>query len=69
MFSQTMLTPNLICRVEMRAGEGRQPDELYASLLDLLTTVEARRHEATTRRVVALMAERGYGDSYDAWNE
>jgi hypothetical protein len=53
----------------MRAGEGRQPDELYASLLDLLTTVEARRHEATTRRVVALMAERGYGDIYDAWKE
>ena len=53
----------------MRAGEGRQPDELYASLLDLLTTVEARRHEAATRRVVALMAERGYGDIYDAWKE
>ena len=49
------------------AGQGWQPGELHASLLDLLTTGDARRHEASLRRVVVLMAERGYGQIYDAW--
>lgn len=51
------------------AGQGWQPGELHASLLDLITTGDARRHEAIARRVVALMAERGYGHVYDGWKE
>ena len=46
-----------------------QPGELHASILDLLTTADARRPEATTRRMVELMAERVYGHIYDAWKE
>ena len=55
--------------LEMLAGQGWQPGELHASLLDLLTSADARRHETSLHRVVVLMAERGYDDIYDAWKE
>jgi hypothetical protein len=55
--------------LDILAGQGWQPGELHASLHDMLTTADARRHETTMRRVVALMAERGYGHVYDGWKE
>ena len=51
------------------AAQGWQSGQLHASLLDLLTTGDARRHATTLRRVVVLMAERGYGQIYDAWKK
>ena len=56
-------------RLPLLAPQGWQLDELHASLRDLLMTADARRHVPTMRRVVVLMAERGYGHIYDGWKE
>jgi predicted nucleotidyltransferase len=52
-----------------RDGQGWQPGELHASLLELLTTGDIRRHERVARRTIALMDERGFGDEYAGWKE
>ena len=50
------------------SGQGWQPGELRAILLDLLTTNDPRRHQVYARRVIALLAERGYTRPDDAWH-
>ena len=49
-------------------GQGWQPGELRAILLDLLTTGDPVRQQALARRVEHLLRERGYGHVYDDWN-
>ena len=56
-------------RLHQLAAQGWQPNELDASLLDLLSTADARRHVPTMRRVVALLAERGHGEPYAGWKD
>jgi hypothetical protein len=48
-------------------GQGWQAGELRGTLLGLLTTAEPRRQQEVARRVIALMAERGYGQVYGDW--
>lgn len=48
--------------------QGWQPGELRAILLDLLTTADPRRQQTYARRVMALLAERGYDRPDDVWN-
>jgi predicted nucleotidyltransferase len=48
-------------------GQGWQEDELRRNLLDLLTTTDPRQQQDFARRVIALMAERGYGHVYADW--
>jgi predicted nucleotidyltransferase len=49
-------------------GQGWQPGELRAILLDLLITANPHRQQAYARRVIALLAERSYDRPDDAWN-
>jgi hypothetical protein len=49
-------------------GQGWQDGELPGILFDLLTTGDPRRQQELARRVVALLAERGYGHVYDSWD-
>ncbi len=56
-------------RLPLLAPQGWQLDELHASLRDLLMTADARRHMPTMRRVVALLAERGHGETYAGWKD
>jgi predicted nucleotidyltransferase len=53
--------------LEKLKGQGWQDGELRKDLLDLLATGDPRRQQEFARRVVALMAERGYGHVYDSW--
>jgi predicted nucleotidyltransferase len=53
--------------IEKLTGQGWQAGELRRILLDLLTTGDPRRQQEIARRVIALMAERGYGHVYDGW--
>jgi hypothetical protein len=48
-------------------GQGWQDGELRTCLLDLLTTGDPRRQQDIARRVIGLMAERGYGHVWDSW--
>ena len=50
------------------SGQGWQPDELRAILLDLISTGDPRRQQDLARRVERLMRERGYGHVYDSWD-
>jgi len=50
------------------APQGWQPGELRAILLDLISTGAPQRQQAIARRVIALMRERGYEDTYNAWD-
>ena len=58
----------LYLHLEKLKGQGWQDGELPRSLLDLLTTGDPRRQQEIARRVIALMAERGYGHVYDSWD-
>ncbi len=58
----------LYLHLEQLEGQGWHPDELRRSLLDLLTTGDPRRQQEIARRVVALLAARGYGHVYDSWD-
>lgn len=50
------------------AGQGWQPGELRAILLDLISTGDPRRQQELAReRIVPLMRERGYHEVYDGW--
>jgi hypothetical protein len=53
--------------LEKLKEQGWQEDELRRNLLDLLTTSDPRHQQEFARRVIALMAERGYGHVYDGW--
>lgn len=48
-------------------GQGWQDGELRGRLLDILTTAEPGRQQEFAQRVIALMAERGYGHVYETW--
>jgi Domain of unknown function (DUF4037) len=48
-------------------GQGWQPDELGALLLELLAAGDPRRQQTLAHRVVTLLATRGYGAVYDSW--
>ena len=63
------LSSRLFLRLDKLTGQGWQPGELRAILLDLLTTSDPRRQQAYARRVDTLMAARGYGHVYDGWKE
>ena len=48
-------------------GQGWQPDEFSALLIDLIATGEPQGQQRVARRVAALLQERGYGYVYDGW--
>jgi hypothetical protein len=50
------------------AGQGWQPGELQAALLDLLSTGDPSGQQDLARRVTALMRECGYQHVYDSWD-
>ena len=50
-------------------GQGWEHGELRSRLLDLMSSAEPGRQQETARRVVALLAERGFGHVYDAWDK
>jgi predicted nucleotidyltransferase len=49
-------------------GQGWQPGELQAALLDLVTTGDPARQQRLARRVTALLRERGYQHVYESWD-
>jgi predicted nucleotidyltransferase len=53
--------------LELLEGQGWQDSEPRRILLDLLATGDPRRQQEIARRVIALMAERGYRHVYDSW--
>jgi hypothetical protein len=58
----------LVFHLPALVGQGWQPEELSTILLDLLTTGVPQHQQALARRVVALLAARGFGDVYDGWH-
>ncbi len=62
------LSSRLYLHLDQLTGQGWQPGELRAILLDLLTTSDPRRQQEYARRVDTLMAARGYTRPDDAWN-
>ncbi|HMP42958.1 MAG TPA: DUF4037 domain-containing protein [Roseiflexaceae bacterium] len=50
------------------AGQGWQPDELAAIVIDLTTTGHPRRQQQLARRVVALLRDRGQHRVDEDWN-
>jgi hypothetical protein len=58
----------LVFHLPALAGQGWQPEELSAVLLDLLTTGAPQHQQALAQRVVALLAARGFGDVYEGWH-
>lgn len=57
----------LIFHLHHLAGQGWQPGELDAFLLDLISTGNPTRQQVLMRRVVTLLSERGFGHVYDEW--
>ena len=49
-------------------GQGWRPGELEAILIDLISSGDPRRQQEYARRIIALMAGRGYGSVYDDWD-
>jgi hypothetical protein len=58
----------LYLHLDKLSGQGWQPGELRALLLDLLRTGDPGRQQVYTRRVIALLAERGYTRPDEVWN-
>ncbi|HWQ15442.1 MAG TPA: nucleotidyltransferase domain-containing protein [Roseiflexaceae bacterium] len=49
-------------------GQGWQPGELRAFLLDITATGDPRQQQQLARRVGSLLRARGFGHVYDGWN-
>jgi predicted nucleotidyltransferase len=49
-------------------GQGWQPGEVETILLDLCTSGEPERQQQVARRVVGMLAERGFQHIYHSWN-
>ncbi len=61
------LSSRLYLHLDTLKGQGWQPGELRAILLDLLMTSDPRRQQAYARRVITLTTERSYTRPDDAW--
>ena len=58
----------LTLHLDELSGQGWQPGEMRAILLDLITTGDPHRQQAVARRVIALLGERGFGHVRDEWH-
>ena len=57
----------LIFHLDKLDGQGWQPGEVRAMLLDLISTGDPRRQQVVAQRVATLLRDRGFGHVYDGW--